>query len=253
MVMTKRSFFETYADEYDWLTDAASREKNHEREVGAMIERYHPKSVLDAGCATGLTTMLFARKGVRAIGLDRSQAMLEVARRKFARSPLPMTFVYGSFERLPRSLDGKFDLIVCLANSISGVDSIANLKRAFRSFNRVLKPGGSLVLQMLNYRSVKEGEIQTIRSTEHHGILYLRYMERDGSRISLHIVRVDTNVRPAQIEPFRSEFDGFSGQDIVACLRLSEFGRIKKSGDLNFGTRFSRTSRDLVVTATKMA
>ncbi|HVP07362.1 MAG TPA: hypothetical protein VMS71_05920, partial [Candidatus Acidoferrum sp.] len=74
--MPKRSFFEIYANEYDWLTDAASREKNHERELAAIIERYRPTSVLDAGCATGLTAMLFARNGVRAVGLDRSKAML---------------------------------------------------------------------------------------------------------------------------------------------------------------------------------
>ncbi len=254
--MTKkpeRSFFEIYATEYDWLTDAPSREKNHEGEVAAIIERFRPSTVLDAGCATGLTAMLFARMGVRAVGLDRSKAMLKVARGRFAQSQLAITFVPGSFERLPRRLDRKFDVVVCLANSISGVDSMANLRRSFLSFDRVLKPGGSLVLQLLNCQAVKEGEIQTIRSTEHDGILYLRYMEREGSRVSLHIVRANTKVHPAQIEPFRSEFHGFTSREIMFCLKACGFGHIEKFGNLTFSARFSLGSRDLVVTATKPA
>ena len=58
------SFFDVYAHEYDALTDASNRKTPHEREVKAMINYFEPSSVLDAGCATGLTGYLFAKNNI---------------------------------------------------------------------------------------------------------------------------------------------------------------------------------------------
>ncbi len=61
-VKLQLSAFEKYAHEYDLITNAAQREKYHQKEVDALIARFRPRSVLDAGCASGLTAMLFARR-----------------------------------------------------------------------------------------------------------------------------------------------------------------------------------------------
>lgn len=247
--IAKRSVFDIYAHEYDWITNAAERASNHRKEIAAIIERFRPTHVLDAGCASGLTAMLFAEAGVRAVGLDRSKPMLDVARRKFSDSRLPLSFRHGVFEKLPQALSGKFDLVVCLANSISGVDSTAGLKKSLAGFRRVLRPGSILVLQLLNYTSLKEGDILPIRATTNDGIVYLRYMERTGKRVSLHVVRVDTAQSPPKFEPFRSEFDGFTIADITAALKSVGFQKISKFSNLFLSQKFARTSRDLVVTA----
>jgi ubiquinone/menaquinone biosynthesis C-methylase UbiE len=244
-----RSVFDIYAHEYDWLTNAAQREVNHRREVAALVERFHPTRVLDAGCATGLTAKLFAQAGVPAVGLDRSQAMLKVARAKFKGSQLPLAFRLGKFERLPASLTAGFDLVVCLANAIAGVGSSVALKKSLRGFHRVLRPGGVLVLQLLNYASLKDGEIRVIRATSNNGIVYLRYMERNGRRVSLHVARLDTNQNSLAFEPFRSEFDGFTAAEITGALKASGFRQVNRYGDLFLTRSFSRASHDLVVTA----
>jgi len=63
------SVFEICAREYDWITDALSREKYHRKEVAALIGKFKPRTVLDTGYATGLTSRLFADAGVAAVGL----------------------------------------------------------------------------------------------------------------------------------------------------------------------------------------
>ena len=63
---TKPTFFDKYASEYDAMTEAHLREPKHRVEVEEMIARFAPKSVLDAGCATGVTARLFAEKGITA-------------------------------------------------------------------------------------------------------------------------------------------------------------------------------------------
>lgn len=247
--MKTRSFFDLYAREYDALTNAAARVQGHQKEVAALTARFHPTSVLDAGCATGLTSGLFAESGVATIGLDRSSAMLEVAREKFDGKGLPVSFRSGRFEALPKSLNQRFDLVVCLANSISGVGSVAKLNAALCGFCRVLSPGGTLVLQLLNVDAIREGEIMPVRATHQAGILYLRFMERIGMKTILHIVRVDQNAAPPTFEPFRNESEQFSRSQVERSLRKAGFRDLRAYGDLMLRRRFGRRSRDLVFAA----
>lgn len=243
--------FEKYAHEYDWITNAAQREPNHAREVAAIIDKCQPSRVLDAGCATGLTTRLFAEQGVKAVGLDRSKAILKVAKQKTADLTLPLSFRYGEFEKLPKSMHRSFDLVVCLANSISGVGSLANLTKALRSFYNVLKPGGCLVLQMLNYSAVKEGVPMPIKATENNGVIYARYSIRRGKTLSVHVVRVDLNQSPPTNEPFVHEFDNFTPKEMLSVIKTVGFTRPKSYKNLMLRDSFEKAARDLVIVATR--
>lgn len=243
--------FEKYAHEYDWITNASAREKNHAREVEAIIDQCSPKRVLDAGCATGLTSKLFAERGVTTVGLDRSKAILKVAKQKFADRNLPLTFRYGLFEKLPKSMERTFDVVVCLANSISGVGSLANLTKALGCFHSVLKPGGQLILQMLNYAAVKEGFPMPIKATENEGIVYARYSIRRGKTLSVHVVRIDLNQTPPANEPFVHEFDNFSPKEMLSVCRTVGFTRPKSFASLMFDKPFEASSRDLVIVASR--
>ena len=243
------SVFEKYAHEYDLMTNAKQREINHSAEVQAIVKRFSPSAVLDAGCATGLTASLFARAGIPTVGLDRSQKMLSEARGKFGAYPYPLTFRYGHFERLPKALSGQFDLVVSLANSLSGVKTQRELSITLRNFHKVLKPGGNLVLQLLNYEGFKEGEIRPIRITENDKITYFRFSERRGKRFYIYAIRLDRRGKQPEFEVFRHEFDNFSASEIAQALKSSGLSNIKKFGDLLFQKKFLKSSRDIIITA----
>ena len=247
--MKSESFFDKYAAEYDWLTNAEGRVEGHRREVNALIDRFHPCRVLDAGCATGMTTSLFASQGIETVGLDRSRDMLKTAREKFSSLDLPLNFRQGSFESLPKSLGGSFDLVVCLANSIVGVESQSNLRKSLAGFMRVLKPGGHLVLQALNIKSLSDRSIRQVKTAQHDGIIYSRFLERAGSRSVLHIVRIDTRETPPHAELFRHESVSFTRELLVSCLNRSGFSNIRSFADLTMKQRFSLTARDIVLAA----
>ncbi|MDF1544948.1 MAG: methyltransferase domain-containing protein [bacterium] len=247
------SVFEKYAHEYDLMTNARQREKNHDQEVAAIVKRYKPTSVLDAGCATGLTSSLFARRGIETVGLDRSQRMLTEARKKYKFTGYPLKFQFGHFERLSKSLNGKFDLVVSLANSISGVHTLKELFGAFSNFHRVLKPGGSLVIQVLNYKGWKENELMPIRATDNDGLVYIRFSERTGRQFHIYAIRLDNREEEPKFEVFRHDFDNFSATEIVRLLKEVGFRKIEKFGNLKFTEKFGQASRDVVLTATKKA
>lgn len=243
------SVFEKYAHEYDLMTNAAAREKPHAVEVQALIDRFHPTSVLDAGCATGLTTYLFAKAGIPAVGLDRSKPMLEIARQQYSQANLPIAFLYGNFEKLPAKLHNRFDMVVCLANSISGAGSTANLVKSLASFKRCLKPGGKLVVQMLNFAMMKEGQIFPIRATRNGDILYQRFSERVGSEQQIHVIRTDLSQQPPSYEIFRHAYGNFTRPQMVSALKRTGFEKITLYGTLNLTEKFKASSRDLVLIA----
>lgn len=243
------SALDKYAREYDLMTNAAQREAYHSEEVQAIIERCYPTRVLDAGCATGLTTSLFARKGVEALGLDRSRPMLAVASEKYEQSVLPVRFTYGTFQKLPRSMDSSFDLVVCLANAITGVESKSELMASLKGFHRVLSGRGYLILQMLNYLTLKDGAVQPIRATENDGIVYARYSQRRGKKLALHVVRVDLNANPPSTEPFVHEFDNYTPDEMLAAVKRAGFNHVRSFADLYLKKRFTKSSRNLVILA----
>ena len=243
------SVFEVYAHEYDLITNAAQRVKPHSKEVAALIKKFKPENVLDAGCASGLTALLFAEEGVEAVGLDRSRPMLKVANETRGKLRDNLSFCYGDFISLSKKLHNKFDLVVCLANSISGVGSTANLRKSLANFRAVLKPGGTLVLQMLNYLAIKEGVLFPIKATENKGIVYERFSERRGNQMFVYVTRLDLNQNPHKYEIFRHEFDNFEVGQVLKAFERVKFGDIKKYGDLLLSKRFTKSSRDLIVTA----
>jgi ubiquinone/menaquinone biosynthesis C-methylase UbiE len=245
------SVFVKYAHEYDLITDAVKREKPHAREVEALVQYGHPEAVLDAGCATGLTSYLFAQRGARATGLDRSRRMVALAREKYASTKLPLDFRYGHFERLPQALNERFDMVVCLANSISGVETKRALKSSLLGFYRVLRPGGSLVIQALNYEAVPSDQVFPIRATQHDRIGYIRYARRRGRRLEITLVRLDLSVQPPAFETFVHEFDNYSPVELSQAIKVAGFTGLRRYGNLTLSKPFRKRSRDVVLVSRK--
>jgi ubiquinone/menaquinone biosynthesis C-methylase UbiE len=247
--MKSASFFDRYPDEYDLLTDEKSRIPRHQSEVDALISKFSPGRVLDAGCGTGLTTSLFARRGIETVGIDRSSPMLEVARRKYHSKKWPLQFKKSAFESLPVSFKGSFDLITCLGNSLSGVESATTLRATARSFARSLRPGGVLVLQLLNVASLADGELYPVRATRAGKLFYLRYLIRSGKSVALHVVRIDSSTKAPSFQTFVHEHKPLDQTTLQGALRSAGFRDIKLCGDLFLKETFTRTNRDLVLVA----
>lgn len=244
------SFFEKYASEYDAMTEAHLREPKHRIEVEAMIARYSPKTVLDAGCGTGLTTRLFAEKGIEAVGIDSSAEMIRLAKEKSGPAYSNVRFVTARFESMPREFNHSFDLIACIGNSISGVPTDSMLDRTFRSFRRVLKPSGWLILQMLNPAVIRKGETFGVKVSRSGDLLYHRFATRPDDRVFLNVIRTDLSTTPPSFEAFVHSYRLLSVSQFSTRLRKAGFDRVAAYSSLSFTpTSRSSPSRDLVIVA----
>ncbi|MCL6446172.1 MAG: class I SAM-dependent methyltransferase [Alicyclobacillus sp.] len=114
-----------------------------EHEMIAAIARPKPgETAVDLGCGTGSYTYWLSDLGLSVLGVDVSQNMLEVARRKRENV---VTFVQADLLNLPFD-NNMFDLSICNIVLEFIQDPVTALREGFR----VLKPGGRLVVGCIN-------------------------------------------------------------------------------------------------------
>ncbi len=94
-------------------------------------------SVLDVACGTGDMASELCSRGCTVVGVDLSEEMLAIARRKVVNGKWEI----ADAENLPFE-DGSFDAVTCAF----GVRNFVHLKQGLSEMLRVLKPGGTMVI-----------------------------------------------------------------------------------------------------------
>jgi 2-polyprenyl-3-methyl-5-hydroxy-6-metoxy-1,4-benzoquinol methylase len=109
--------------------------------VWEMIGEVEGKIALDAACGTGRYAIRLAQAGARVWGVDASEAMLAVARRKQLEAGVEVNFQRGDITRLPYP-EAIFDVVVCALM----LCHISDLATVFGELARLLKPEGRLII-----------------------------------------------------------------------------------------------------------
>jgi ubiquinone/menaquinone biosynthesis C-methylase UbiE len=98
--------------------------------------------VVDVACGQGLATRALARAGAASvIGVDLTEALLDVARAEETADPLGVVYVHGDAQRLDGVPDASADVVSC---QLALMD-IPDLDATLRAIRRVLVPGGVFV------------------------------------------------------------------------------------------------------------
>ncbi|HMQ53605.1 MAG TPA: class I SAM-dependent methyltransferase [Anaerolineae bacterium] len=100
--------------------------------------------VLDVGCGAGATVQLLRDHGCWAGGLDLSAVLLQSGRQGSPRLP----FVQADGVRLPL-VDGQLDAILAECS----LSILAEVETALAEFNRLLRPGGYLIISDIYARN----------------------------------------------------------------------------------------------------
>jgi SAM-dependent methyltransferase len=101
-----------------------------------------PTRVLDIGCGLGDTAEDLARRGFDVVAFDVAPSAVEAARRRFPSSKVD--YRVADLLRLPRDLDGGFDLVIeCYTLQVLHESVRADGAAALR---RLLAPGGTLLV-----------------------------------------------------------------------------------------------------------
>jgi SAM-dependent methyltransferase len=141
------SNFDVYSAYYDLLY----RDKDYEREsafIDSLIREHHPaaRHLLDVGCGTGIHDWYLANRGYSVTGIDRSETMLAVARKRqdsFPGVQSKPTFFRG--DATDFKTGQKFDAVVSLFDVVSYLTSYEDVRAMFANVRSALNTGGMFI------------------------------------------------------------------------------------------------------------
>lgn len=150
-VQTKKqqvaNMFDTIAFRYDFLNRflSAGIDVSWRKKAIKELKDIQPKYILDVATGTGDVAILTHKilKPIKITGIDISNGMLEVGRKKLEKLGLndQIELLQGDSEKIDFP-DASFDAITVAF----GVRNYENLETGLKEMYRVLKPGGKLVV-----------------------------------------------------------------------------------------------------------
>ena len=146
MIMAKKNYiinlFNNIAPSYDKLNHILSLniDKSWRRKAVKAIVKKQPQEVLDIACGTGDFSIALAKAGVpKVTGIDISEGMLEVGRRKVAEAGLDIDMHIDDSEALSVT-DNSVDAV----SVAFGVRNFEHLQTGLNEMHRVIRHGGLL-------------------------------------------------------------------------------------------------------------
>ena len=185
---------------YDLIS---SKFVNYDKQVLFLTQIFNKykipgKRILDIACGTGTHSLKLSKKGYEVIGLDASEKMLEVARKK-AVSNANVQFICKDMQKL--DFKEEFDAVICMS-SISFLLTLTDIKKTILGVNRSLCSEGVFIFNFLPiFDTTEKNEIEHVKEGNieiwimHHGSINrmeqtfdekLTYILREDDKISIH-------------------------------------------------------------------
>src|SRR5262245_57585407 len=172
MTLATEAIYEAYAPIYDAIGQGRWSARLAAWALDWLARRdARPRRVLDLACGTGEAALIFAQAGCDVVGVDRSAAMLAIARGKARDAGHDIVFVEGDIRYVeprtgtrrvnqePRTskhtigsrfsvLGSGYDLVTCLYDSLNYLTKDGDLDRIFCEVAGQLRPDGHLIFDM---------------------------------------------------------------------------------------------------------
>ncbi|MDD2464442.1 MAG: class I SAM-dependent methyltransferase [Desulfobulbus sp.] len=159
------ALFDTWTDRYDlWFaTPIGQLVRWYEAEILLnFLEPQPGERILDVGCGTGIFTVDVLKSGAWVTGIDLSASMLA---RAVTRGGESFAGLCADMCALPFA-DNSFDRVF----SMTAIEFVADAAKAIGELNRVVKPGGRVVLTSLNSLSPWAEQRRSKAATEGHAL-----------------------------------------------------------------------------------
>ena len=104
------------------------------------------KKLLELACGTGIQSVRFAKAGFDVTGLDLSEDMLEIARKRAEAAGEAIEFKQGNM--LDLSQAGKYDLVTCYSDSICYMADEVEVGDVFKQVYDSLNDGGVFIFDV---------------------------------------------------------------------------------------------------------
>lgn len=173
------------ASDYDQFVDWGKRLAREAPLFRRVFDEVGATTAIDVGAGSARHSIMFATWGMAVDAVDPSDSMLAQAEENVARATAEIEAAGGQLrvtkagfgELAARGL-GPVDAVICTGNALPHVEGHDGLRSALADFSEVLRPGGALVLHLLNHQRLLDGRPRAIppvvRETDEGTKIFLR-------------------------------------------------------------------------------
>lgn len=248
--MSDEGSFSDWVDVYDSLVDWPSRLAREEPFYRRWFQTTGVRRLVDVACGTGHHAAMFHRWQIEVQGADVSPEMIDRARQLHGTSATLQWAVRG-FEE-PIDAGSPFDAALCVGNSLALAATLEAVERAIRHMLAAVRPGGLVVVHLLNLWSLPDGPCRWqkyFRMAGQRGeLLVVKGVHRSGSMGYVDLL-VMTDDRPPRLESQSAGLLGLEATDLELAAQSSGATRVEFYGNYD-GQPYQRdTSVDLIMVA----
>ena len=255
------------AADYDQMVDWNRRLAREAPFFTDLFERHGVDRIIDIGCGSAKHAIMFREWGHEVTGVDPSESMLAQARENADAAGIDIALVEGGFGELEHLLGTGFDAVLTLGNGLPHVGGVAGLHATLADFATVLRPGGLVVLHLLNHARLIDGNVRmmpaVLRKTPEGDRVFLKVLDYVDEGIMFDFVTLtrDPGAAPSSDNAFAYDDPGQTGWHLrsrrsvhtalpvdllVEALAVAGFEAIETYGD-HTGRSFDRATDESVI------
>ena len=242
-------FYDQIADSYDEMTKLGSRLDSISKFVRQIKDRYNLDSAIDVACGTGRHAVTMSQMGIRATGADMSAAMLQKARALAKQAGAQTQWINCPMQELSQHVNEKFDIVLCLGNSLPHILSQDDLDRTISGFAKVLQPGGVLLIQLLNYHHILKQKDRIVAVTRNENREFIRFYDFLPELIQFNLLQIDWQGQQPKHTLSSTTLFPYTTDILQGALQRHNFSTVNTYADLDFNSFDRNKSSNLVIEA----
>jgi glycine/sarcosine N-methyltransferase len=184
-----QDFYDRLAERYDDMVGFAARVTTETEALRPLTEEFSIRNAVDMGCGTGVHTIGLSSLGVDVTGIDVSPEMLARAC-AHAEGRKGIRFIEGDFLSAALKQLHAPDAIFCLGNTLPHIASITELARILAYWKSCLRPGGRIIVQLLNYERILRQRERIIGIRRGGDAIIIRFYDFTEPRITFNILTI---------------------------------------------------------------
>ena len=251
-----------YAEYYD-IIYREYLEKSLPKLVDFLIEVFNRdserrvKDILDIACGTGGPTIELAKRGFKVVGIDLSERMIQIARRKSLKLGISVDFRVKDMRTL--DFNEQFDAVTCLFTSINYNLSDNDIKNTMTSVYKALRYSGVFIADFPN------PFYNTERWLKGQPVIW-RVENKDVNVLVIDAVRFEGNVSQIldwnrtiivskqgklTLIPDQHSLRAYTANELKLYAKIVGFKKVKLYGDLRITREEPREAKRLFLVAIK--
>lgn len=254
------------AADYDRFVDWPKRLAREAPFFRREFEAHQVRRVIDVGAGSGMHAAMWAEWGLDVVAVDPDPSMLAQAERNAGSAADAIEAAGGSLELVAGGFGelaslglGSADALTCTGNALPHVAGRSALAPTLRDFAAVLRPGGLLVLHLLNHDRLISGNVRVIppklREDQDGLWVFLRLMDYvdDGIRFDFVTLRRPEGAwdegQPWEVDSRRSVHTALPTPLLTASLEEAGFEAIELLGNHDGAALRPDQDESVIVTA----